>query len=181
MQWVSNRKPFSLFTQTITCLRIHWQKQISTQQVGLSSGRIKFWYFNRHGNKNTDADAMSRYPHEMATDSECEFVRISNERAKAISRCTQFDTYIDITPAASLNIKEVTHFLLKVHWWELHQERSGNIKEKTTILESGLLQLSIKDFQKWNTLIKKTVSWRNHHRCTLSWNFRPRMPLILIL
>lgn len=32
----------------------------------------------RPGKKNTDADAMSRYPNEKATDTEGEFIRISN-------------------------------------------------------------------------------------------------------
>ena len=63
----------------------------------------------RAGVKNTDADAMSRYPYERLTDDQDqEQVRIDDQTVKAI--CTAMQVHIpviDILPMAAINIVEI--------------------------------------------------------------------------
>lgn len=61
----------------------------------------------RPGRINTDADAMSRYPHEKLGEDGNHYIKVNNETVKAI--CSNIQApYIKILPAASLNVIDVT-------------------------------------------------------------------------
>lgn len=71
-------------------------------------GQYNFDMIYRQGIKNQDADGMSRYPHEKLQDSDENRVRIEDSTVKAICSVINIPPYIEVIPAAGINIVEAT-------------------------------------------------------------------------
>lgn len=117
----------------------------------------------RPGHKNTDADAMSRYPHEKATDEQGAYVRLSNDTVKVICTLIQDCPFVETLPAASVNIIEMTDSpgkpLAQVEMREIrkHQREDKHIgKWVTATIDKKIPH--IKYFTKEDSIMKKNFS-----------------------
>ena len=70
-------------------------------------GEYTFEIFYRPGMKNTDADIMSRYPHDKVSSEDSESrVKIDNETVKTLC-CPIMQSFIETLPCYNINITEV--------------------------------------------------------------------------
>ena len=76
------------------------------QRWASALGEFKFDIFYRAGAKNTDADAMSRYPFEKVQDNENTRMKIKDKVVKSICSVITIP-YCEILPAMNINIVEV--------------------------------------------------------------------------
>ena len=76
------------------------------QRWASALGEFNFDIYYRAGLNNTDADAMSRYPHEKLSGEE-ERVKVKDDVVKAICSCTDLDPLIE-TICSNINILEAT-------------------------------------------------------------------------